>query len=171
MIEHELILLGLLKEGPKHGYDIKVKINEILSLFTGVSVKSIYYPLTILEKKGLVVKHVTKPSRRPPRTVYALTARGEHYFDELLNKSFLDFRRPEFSLDLSLYFLRFMKRDVSQRRLRARMQILKKIIAMLQVMIKKHRRQRSSAVGLILEHNLRMVGAELSFLASLIKTV
>ena len=29
MIEQELILLGLLKESPKHGYEIKKKIKEI----------------------------------------------------------------------------------------------------------------------------------------------
>ena len=50
MIEHELLFLGLLKESPKHGYDIKLKIKEILSLFAGVELKSIYYPLRILEK-------------------------------------------------------------------------------------------------------------------------
>jgi len=51
VIEQELILLGILREGPAHGYQIKKKINEVLSLFTGVELKSIYYPLGI-RKKG-----------------------------------------------------------------------------------------------------------------------
>ena len=52
MIEHELLLLGLLKESPKHGYEIKTRIQEILSLFAGLQLKSIYYPLNILEQIG-----------------------------------------------------------------------------------------------------------------------
>jgi DNA-binding PadR family transcriptional regulator len=104
MIEQELILLGLLRERPTHGYEIKKKINEILSLFAGVDLKSIYYPLRVLEQKGLVVKRKNRPGRRPERFVYALTPKGESRFKELLNKSFLDFKRPQFSLDLSLYF-------------------------------------------------------------------
>ena len=44
-MEQELLLLGLLKESPKHGYEIKKKIKEMLSLFAGVDLKSIYYPL------------------------------------------------------------------------------------------------------------------------------
>ncbi len=51
MLEQELILLGLLKDQPKHGYEIKKEIKEILSLFAGVDLKSIYYPLGRLEKK------------------------------------------------------------------------------------------------------------------------
>lgn len=50
MIEQELLLLGLLREGPKHGYEIKLKIKEILFLFAGIDIKSIYYPLKVLEK-------------------------------------------------------------------------------------------------------------------------
>ena len=30
MIEHELLFLGLLKDGPKHGYEIKRQIEEEL---------------------------------------------------------------------------------------------------------------------------------------------
>ena len=50
MIEHELLFLGLLKEGPKHGYEIKKMIEEDLSQFIGLKIKSIYYPLKKMEK-------------------------------------------------------------------------------------------------------------------------
>jgi DNA-binding PadR family transcriptional regulator len=167
MIEHELILLGLLKEGPKHGYEIKVKINEILSLFTGVNVKSIYYPLRILEQKKLVAQCSRKSGRRPERFVYELTEKGQARFFELLNKSFLDFRRPQFTLDLSLYFLHYMKPHLSRRRLRARMRILKGISLGLTQMVKAHTGKKPSSLGRILEHNLQMIGAELRFLSQI----
>ena len=127
MIEHELLFLGLLKESPKHGYEIKRKIKEILSLFAGVDLKSVYYPLRILEKKGLVTKRISKAGKRPERIVYALTPKGESRFHELLSASLLDFKRPQFSLDLSLYFLRYIKPSLAKYRLRTRMLVLKKL--------------------------------------------
>jgi DNA-binding PadR family transcriptional regulator len=170
MIEHELLLLGLLKESPKHGYEIKRKIHEILTFFAGVELKSIYYPLNIMEKDGLVAKQASKPSMRPERFVYTLTPKGQGRFQELLSKSFLDFKRPQFSLDLSLYFLRYMKPQIARRRLRARLLILNRITKMLEQMIRARASKKSPFLSTILEHNLQMVRAESGFLKSLIKT-
>ena len=171
MIEKELLLLGLLKESPKHGYDIKRKIKEILSLFAGVDLKSIYYPLQVLERNGLVIKRTTKPGNRPERIVYELTSKGESYFDELLNKSFLNFKRPQFSLDLSLYFLHFMKPAMAKRRMRARLSILNRVCKGLEQMIKEQSKKKPSSLARILEHNRRQVQAESDFLIDLIKSV
>lgn len=170
MIEHELMLLGLLKESPKHGYQIKIKIKEILSLFAGINLKSIYYPLRILEKKGLIVRRTSKPGRRPERIVYALTPKGESRFDELLTKSFLNFKRPQFTLDLSLYFLHYMKPDIVRRRLRARLHILKKVSSGLRQLTATLRKKEPTSTIHILEHNLQMVETESKFLSGLIKT-
>jgi DNA-binding PadR family transcriptional regulator len=169
MIEHELILLGLLKESPKHGYEIKRKIKEILSLFAGVDVKSVYYPLRILEKKGLVLRRINKQGRRPERIVYELTKKGQSRFDELLNKSFLNFKRPQFSLDLSLYFLHYMKPNITRRLLRARMQVLNKLSGDLKQMVFNLRKKKTASLIYILEHNLQMVETEYKFLSTLIK--
>jgi DNA-binding PadR family transcriptional regulator len=171
MIEHELILLGLLKESPKHGYDIKKKVRQILSIFAGVDLKSIYYPLRVLEKKGLVVKHTGKQGRRPQRLVYALTSKGEERFNKLLIKSFLDFTRPQFSLDVSLYFLHHMPRKLIVRRLQARMSIVKRLsgkIAHTMVVLQK---RKEFATARILEHNLHMLHAENKFLSHLVTSL
>lgn len=169
MIESELLLLGLLKEGPKHGYDIKLKIREILSLFAGIDVKSVYYPLRILEKKGLVEKNVAKSGRRPPRIVYRLTPKGEGYFNVLLAQSLLNFKRPQFSLDLSLYFLRYLKPAIARRRLCARLSILKKLSRELAQMTRSPKKKQPASLIRILEHNLQMVETESKFLSDLIR--
>jgi len=171
MIEHELILLGLLKESPKHGYEIKKKIKEILSLFVGVDLKSIYYPLHILEKKNLVTKKISKAGRRPQRSVYALTPKGESRFKELLTKSLLNFKRPQFSLDLSLYFLNYMKPDIVKRRLRARALVLDKLSKSLKQTVGSLKKKGPSSLIYILEHDLEMVETEYKFLSRLIKTL
>ncbi len=171
MIEHELILLGLLKESPKHGYEIKKRIKEFSSLFSGVDLKSIYYPLGILEKKSLVTKRIGKAGRRPQRFVYALTLKGESRFKELLNKSLLNFKRPQFSLNLSLYFLNYMKPDIVKRRLRARMLVLTRLSRSLKQLANSLGKKKPSSLAYILEHDLQMVETETKFLSSLVKTL
>jgi DNA-binding PadR family transcriptional regulator len=170
MIEQELLLLGLLKEGARHGYEIKKRIREILSLFAGLQIKSIYYPLRVLEKKGLVVKRVTKQSRRPSRLVYHLTDKGEKRFSNLLLRSFLDFKRPRFSLDISLYFLRYVKPGILKRRIQTRIRMLERISRGLNQMVRSLKSKKSpSFLWLILKHNLEMVDTEVRFLERLIK--
>jgi DNA-binding PadR family transcriptional regulator len=171
MIEHELLLLGLLRESPKHGYDIKIKIKEILSLFAGIDLKSIYYPLKILERKGLVAKRTSKAGKRPQRFVYALTAKGESHFNELLKRSFLNFKRPQFSLDLSLYFLNYIKPNVAKRRLRVRLRVLNKLSRSLRHMVSALKKKKSSSLVYMLEHNLQMIETESNFLSNLVKTL
>ncbi len=171
MIEQELLLLGLFKESPKHGYEIKMKIKEMLSLFTGVNLKSIYYPLRVLENKGLIIKRISKVGRRPQRFVYELTTKGENQFNHLLTKSFLDFKRPQFSLDLSLYFLNYVKLDIAKRRLRARIVVLKKLSKGFAQLFSSFKNEKPASLVHILEHNLQMVEAESQFITRLLNTI
>jgi len=169
MIEQELLLLGLLRQSPRHGYEIKIKVREILSLFAGVELKSIYYPLRVLEQEGMVVKRKNRLGRRPERYVYALTEKGESRFRELLEKSFMDFKRPQFSLDLSLYFLHYLRPDIAKHRLQVRMRVLARLIKSLEQMVTASRKKRPLSLINILEHNLQMVETESRFLTRLIK--
>lgn len=171
MIEQELLILGLLKEKPKHGYEIKKEIRQTFSLLAGVNVKSIYYPLRILERDGFVAKYTTREGRRPTRFVYSLTIKGQLRFRQLLTRSLLDFKRPQFSLDLSLYFLNHIKPEIARRRLRARTFILKKLTKDLWALIKTLKKSRPSALVPILEHNLHMVETESTFLSQYLKSL
>jgi DNA-binding PadR family transcriptional regulator len=171
MIDQELILLGLLRQGPKHGYEIKLKVREILSLFAGVQLKSIYYPLKILEKKGLLTKRVVKKGKRPPRLVYCLTPCGKERFEMLLNKNLLDFKRPQFTLDLSLYFLGFLQPAMARRRLKKRLEILDKISRGIEQMSNSKELKNSLPLLRIMEHNLCLLRAESAFLGSLLKKI
>lgn len=171
MIEHELILLGLLADKPCHGYEIKKKIKEILTIFAGVDVTSIYYPLTVLEKKGFLTRRSDRQGRRPQRFIYELTPKGRSRFKQLLTKSLLDFKRPQFSLDVSLYFLDNIPADIVRRRLRARMMLLEKLARRLKQTIETLSLPQGSTSVRILEHNMQMVEAESRFLASLMETL
>lgn len=171
MIADELILLGLLAEKPCHGYEIKKKIKNILSLFAGVEVTSVYYPLAILAKKGYISKRSDRLGNRPRKFVYALTSSGRQRFRELLSQSFLDFTRPRFSLDVSLFFLHHLGLSAVHRRLRARMGILERLERSLGRMRQGLSADENPVLGSILEHNTRMVEAERRFLENLLVTL
>ena len=112
MIEHELLFLGLLKDGPKHGYEIKKMIEDDISQFVGLKIKSIYYPLKKMEKIGLVKKDVGREGNWPEKFTYSLTPKGEKIFDHLITDSFLSIERPYFDIDLSLYFLQYVDKKI-----------------------------------------------------------
>jgi len=166
MIEHELLFLGLLKEGPKHGYEIKRTIEEELFPFVGLKIKSIYYPLKKMEKLGLIKKDVGREGKWPEKYVYSLTQKGEKIFDHLITESFLSIERPYFNIDLSLYFLQYVDKQLAKRQLRGRVIFLRRIereLSRLMTNIKGHQKH----LKIILEHDVDLVEAEIKSIAKL----
>lgn len=166
MIEHELLFLGLLKEGPKHGYEIKRLIEEELFPFVGLKVKSIYYPLKKMEKLGLVKKDVGREGKWPEKFVYSLTNKGEKIFDHLITDSFLSIERPYFNIDLSLYFLQYVDKPIAKRQLRGRVIFLRRIKRDLENLKKKFGNSKTH-LRIILDHDLDLVEAEIKSIARL----
>jgi len=169
MIEHELLFLGLLMEGPKHGYEIKRQIEEELFPFLGLKIKSIYYPLKKMEKLGLISKDSGREGNFPEKFVYSITPKGRKIFDHLLTESFLSIERPYFNIDLSLYFLPYVDKKIAQRRLRARVIFLKRIQRDLEN-IRQNLKKVSQHLQIILEHDLELVAAEIRSIERLNKT-
>ena len=101
----KLILLGLLKDGARHGYELKKIIEEEIKPLTNVTLTSIYYTLEKLAQKGYLLSQKEQEGHRPERRVYSLTPKGEKYLNKLLIRNFLLLERPFFNLDLVLYFL------------------------------------------------------------------
>lgn len=169
MIEHEMLFLGLLLDGPKHGYEIKRTIEEELFPFVGLHVKSIYYPLKKMEQLKLVEKDVGREGKWPEKFVYSITPKGRKIFDHLITESFLSIERPFFNIDLSLYFLPYVDKKIATRRLRGRIIFLNRIKRDLAKLIDKKAPARH--LQIILEHDLDLVEAEIKSLTSLIETM
>lgn len=171
MIEHELLFLGLLKDGPKHGYEIKRQIEEELFPFVGLKIKSIYYPLKKMEKLGLIKKDVGREGKWPEKYVYSLTKKGEKIFDHLITESFLSIERPYFNIDLSLYFLQYVDKKIAKRQLRGRVLFLRRIRRELKAFKKGMRKKAQEHLEVILDHDLDLVEAEINSIARLIKVL
>jgi DNA-binding PadR family transcriptional regulator len=166
----DLMFLGLLQEGQKHGYEIKKEINNVVTQFTGTSVKSVYYPLKRLEERGLVSKTVGKAGRRPEKYVYRVTQEGKEEFAKLLNKNFLIIQRPYLNIDLSLYFLQYVDPKIVKRRLENRLNGLRKVKAWAENREKTLQKEKALYHMIaITEHTLEIIKSEIRFTEKLIK--
>ena len=161
MIEHEILFLGLLAQGPKHGYEIKRQIEEEMAPAIGLNIKSIYYPLKKMEHADLIEKQVGREGKWPEKYIYRITSKGRKRFDVLMGESFLSIERPFFQMDLSLYFLALADKAMAKRRLKGRLSLLKKVSRELAVLRGKSA-ARSKSAYLILQHNLDLVEAEIA---------
>jgi DNA-binding PadR family transcriptional regulator len=66
----DLVVLGLLREHPRYGYEIKMIIDHVMSHVIDVSSGSLYYGLKKLEERNLVEESaIEKVGRRPERSV------------------------------------------------------------------------------------------------------
>lgn len=167
MIEHELLFLGLLKDGPKHGYEIKMLIEEELFPFVGLKIKSIYYPLKKMEKLGLIKKDVGREGKWPEKFVYSLTPKGDKIFEHLITESFLSIERPYFNIDLSLYFLHYVDKNIAKRQLRGRIIFLRRIQRELNKVRIRLQNTSKKHLQIILDHDLDLVEAEIKSIARL----
>jgi DNA-binding PadR family transcriptional regulator len=170
MKEQELLFLGLLKDGPKHGYEIKRQLKEVLAPFISLKIKSIYYPLKKMEEKGFIKKETGREGRWPERYVYRITKEGERRFHQVLNESFLSITRPYFNVDLSLFFLPHVEPQIAIRRLRARVIFLSRIKRDLSKM-KTGLKPKDKHLAIILTHNIDLVEAEINSISRLIQTI
>ncbi len=104
MTSQNLILLGLLMDGPQHGYDLKQKVDRSLSDIGPITSGTIYYTLRRLEDRQWVSSHRERSGSRPERIVYEITDAGKAAFQELLQESLTTPERPWFLFDVGLYF-------------------------------------------------------------------
>lgn len=73
-----LALLGILRERPLHGYEIKRTIEERMGDWTDIKFGSIYFALGTLERDGAIRRLGTeREGKRPSREIYEITAEGQ----------------------------------------------------------------------------------------------
>lgn len=164
-----MLFLGLLVDGPKHGYEIKRTIDEELFPFVGLKIKSIYYPLKKMEQLKLVRKDTGREGKFPEKFIYSITPQGRKIFDHLITESFLSVERPFFSIDLSLYFLPYVDKKIAYKKLRGRVIFLKRIA---RDVTRLRERQTvpplAPHLSIILDHDLDLVEAEIKSLSRLL---
>jgi DNA-binding PadR family transcriptional regulator len=76
------LLLALLGDGPRHGYDLKGVFDELLGATWPLNIAQIYNALAKLEDEGMVSCEVVPQENVPNRKVYSLTAAGRRELEQ-----------------------------------------------------------------------------------------
>lgn len=82
----ELAILGVLKEQPMHGYELRHYLSFIVGHIWQLSYGTLYPALRRLEKRGELTKETIRDGRGPAKHVYALTPQGERSFLAMMNE-------------------------------------------------------------------------------------
>jgi DNA-binding PadR family transcriptional regulator len=92
----EFAILGLLRESPMHGYELRKRLNTSLGVFRAFSYGTLYPCLKTLVANGWLIEETgntpedaltaTLAGRRA-KIVYRLTAEGKEHFEELLSQT------------------------------------------------------------------------------------
>ncbi len=86
----QFAVLGLLHEGPMHGYELRKRLNSVLGTFRAISYGSLYPCLKEMLAAGLIAEDgpadagAPALSGRRARIVYKLTPEGKDRFQEWL---------------------------------------------------------------------------------------
>jgi len=88
----QLVILGLLSEKPRHGYELRQEVERRLyATYINLSGGSLYYNLGQLERAGYVEKAwAEQKGRYPTRQVYQITPSGKEYLGAELRRLLFD---------------------------------------------------------------------------------
>ncbi len=82
----ELAVLGLLHEGPMHGYELRKRLNLMLGWGRVLSYGSLYPALKKMLRADLIEELAPRTISRRPRIVYQLTETGDLEFQRLMSE-------------------------------------------------------------------------------------
>ncbi len=100
-----LVILGLLRDKPLYGYELKNIIEKDMGDWTSIAFGSIYFAMNKLNEEGFVERvSEEKIGNRPSRSVYQITEKGKEEFILLLKEIWQKYEREYYQLDIALAF-------------------------------------------------------------------
>ncbi|NBU94231.1 MAG: PadR family transcriptional regulator [Actinobacteria bacterium] len=85
----EFALLGLLSQGPLHGYELRKRMTAIYGPFRALSFSVLYPQLRKMSESKIIAETVKESGglSRRSRIVYELTAKGKEKFSQLMESA------------------------------------------------------------------------------------
>lgn len=124
------VILGFLRYGPQHGYELKRRIEHEMGDWADIRFGSIYFALDKLTKDGFVTTETQESeSYRPSRIVYTITDKGREEYLALLRELWKDRTRTRSPLDVAIAFIRDLPEEEVRAYLRERMDYLEKVLS------------------------------------------
>jgi len=103
----ELLLLGLLRQGPMYGYELHRIVQAHGALYSDMKKANLYYLLDRLAGSGCLTVQAEPGMRgaRGERLVYTITAAGRERFGELLREVMRSYEPEHNGVDVAVVFL------------------------------------------------------------------
>ncbi len=164
----ELAVLGLLHEGPTHGYELRRRLNTALGPFRALSYGTLYPALKGLLGRGLIAEATDgpRPGKRP-RVVYELTAAGKEHFAELVARTDASSWEDD-GFDVRFAFFARTEREVRLRILEGRRSRLEEDLERVRERSARHRERLDSYTAALQRHGEETTEREVRWLSELI---
>ena len=169
-----LVILGLLRQQPLHGYEIKQIIEDEMGDWTSIAFGSIYFALDKLAEEGMI-KHIAteQESNRPSRNIYEITKAGQKEFLRLLRETWSSFERQYFALDIGIAFMDALPADEIKGYLNNRINTLASTLQNLDAHQKEQlaRAEVPPSAAMIFEHSRTHLATELAWTRDLLAKI
>ena len=164
----ELAILGLLKEGAMHGYQLKKRLAEAMGSFWQVSYGSLYPALKRLQKEGAVEMIFPKEDVGRRKNVYRITEKGESVFAELLERAGHDATEDN-GFSVRFAFFQYLKPDSRIRLLERRRAFLQGRWSNLRESLHSYRERIDNYTLSLMNHELAATENDIRWLDDLIQ--
>lgn len=174
----EFAVLGLLRESPMHGYELRKRLNTSLGVFRAFSYGTLYPCLKALLQQGWIAEEpgsaTTEPltaqlTGRRAKIVYAITAEGKDHFEELLAQTGPDTWEDE-HFGVRFAFFGQTSRDVRMRVLEGRRSRLEERLDKMRASLARTRERLDDYTLELQRHGMESVEREVRWLNELIES-
>ncbi len=174
----EFAVLGLLRESPMHGYELRKRLNTSLGVFRAFSYGTLYPCLKTLVASGWLIEEsgsapedaLAAPlTGRRAKIVYRLTAEGKEHFEELLSQTGPDAYEDEHFAARFAFFGQ-TSRDVRMRVLEGRRSRLEERLEKMRASLARTRERLDDYTLELQRHGMESVEREVRWLNELIES-
>lgn len=175
----EFAVLGLLRESPMHGYELRKRLNTSLGVFRAFSYGTLYPCLKTLVARGWLIEETGNDAEdtqaaapltgRRAKIVYRLTAEGKEHFEELLSQTGPDAYEDEHFAARFAFFGQ-TSRDVRMRVLEGRRSRLEERLEKMRASLARTRERLDDYTLELQRHGMESVEREVRWLNELIES-
>lgn len=165
-MERELLLMGVLRQGEMHGYQLHDFIERNMAFCTDLKKPTAYFLLDKMQESGWVTVKAAREGNRPQKRIYKLTAKGEAAFHEMLRANLSDFSAAKTGSDIGLAFIDAMPAEEAQHLLQQRRDAIAAQVTEFE-RVPAH----AGSHQLLIDHQLHYLRSELEWLNLVIRRV
>lgn len=164
----DMAILGLLKERPMHGYELKKRLSYLLGHFWTVSYGSLYPALKRLEKANAIERAYAIKKKTRNRNVYRITDGGVNMFMSMLTDAMTEKALADTDkFDVRMAFFQYLEPETRIKMLEKRRKCLEDQVAKVKAYRRTSREQDQYRSGL-LRHKAEIAKSDIRWLDKLI---